>query len=48
MVNGWAMEQTTPTIRLTFRVVVIIIQRLRAPGFEVESFSKPEISPCGF
>ena len=25
-----------------------LIQRLHAPGFEVESFSKPEISLCGF
>ena len=41
------MEQTT-TIRLTFRVVVTHIQRLHALGFKAESFSKAEISPCGF
>ena len=43
------MEQTTPTIRLTFRVVVthytivryilsMIIQRLHAPGFRGRIF----------
>ena len=47
MVNGWAIEQTTPTIRLTFRVVVTHYTKVTS-GFEVESFSKPEISPCGF
>ena len=39
------MEQTTPTIRLTFHVVVT---HLHALGFKAESFSKAEISPCGF